>query len=907
MSPFRRLSRSLSLKVIAVALGMWLIGLSVIFFVVSRTTSRLLRQQVEREARTVASTLSVAIGASLEPKDPLPPNPETQRLVSAIALEHGVLSDLTVLDRTGVVIAKSNPGSITRELTDPHIRQILAGVRVLPEKDPLGDAIYFFEPIATPGGRPGVASGVLYGRLDYSEASRAHAISQQQRFLIASTAALVMGIVLYLVMFRAVIRPARTIAEAAQRLGDGDLRARSTIAADGDELQRVGLAFNQMATRLLESETALIRSDARFRTLLEHSPAIAWMQNEQGRFQFVNRRFLALMNRPEREVLGKTVLDLYPMPLAQEIHESDRNTLQSSTETLEELRFDAGGRTLTYLSAKFALRDELGHAYGLCGIAVDVTALKSAEQELVARERTLRQASEMARLGHFTWNSATDEVTCSEELKALFRFPTDRPITGPLLRSHIHPDDLPPINEFVAHATTTGSRSPLFEFRFRTVDGEERFGQAQAELITEGGTSTRWLGTFQDVTERIETQRERERIERRLLETQKLESLGILAGGIAHDFNNLLTGILGNASLSRLDLPRGSEAHGALSRIEEAAHRAADLCRQMLAYAGRGRFVIEHIDVSRMVQETTQLLQLSASQHAELKFDLQRDPLPVIADATQLRQVVMNLAMNASDAIGDAQGIIAIRTGALRASLEYLRGTHLAPELPEGDYVYLEVSDTGCGMSAETLQRIFDPFFTTKFMGRGLGLAAVLGIVRGHHGAIRVSSEVGRGSTFRVLLPVAPGHLETRPTAPSALAAVHPQGLVLVVDDDEAVRMVAFRILDGLGFRVLLAANGAEAVRAFSEEANAARLVLLDLTMPEMSTEETFTRLRQIRPDIEILLMSGYSEQAAVTKLGERSFSGFVQKPFSVESLGAAIRAVTHQAAPVNPDSALRH
>ncbi|MBC7369206.1 MAG: PAS domain S-box protein, partial [Undibacterium sp.] len=255
--------------------------------------------------------------------------------------------------------------------------------------------------------------------------------------------------------------------------------------------------------------------------------------------------------------------------------------------------------------------------------------------------------------------------------------------------------------------------------------------------------------------ERHQTDEARLNLERKLLETQKLESLGVLAGGIAHDFNNLLTGILGNSSLASLELPEGSPIQDYLGQINQASLRAADLCKQMLAYSGRGRFVVQKLDINQLVEETTHLLQISISKQAVLRFNLGRGLPTIEADATQIRQVVMNLVINASEAIGEKSGVVSVSTGLTRIDHAYLGGTIAAPEIPEGEYVSLEISDNGTGMSAETQAKIFDPFFSTKFTGRGLGLAAVLGIMRGHKGALKVYSELGRGTTFKLLFPCA--------------------------------------------------------------------------------------------------------------------------------------------------------
>ena len=416
--------------------------------------------------------------------------------------------------------------------------------------------------------------------------------------------------------------------------------------------------------------------------------------------------------------------------------------------------------------------------------------------------------------------------------------------------------------------------------------GDTRILLTNVTGFVEDGLLIRAWGMHRDVTER-------QRIERKLLEAQKLESLGVLAGGIAHDFNNLLTGILGNASLARLEVPEGSPMETCLEQIEQASERAADLCKQMLAYSGKGRFVVERLDLSAVVRKTADLIRLSINKSAVLKLSLANGLPPISADATQIRQIIMNLVINASDAITERSGVINVRTGALRADRAYLSETYLAPSLPEGDYVFLEVSDNGCGMSPETVKKIFDPFFTTKFTGRGLGLAAVLGIVRGHQGALKVYSKPGSGTTFKLLLPAAAGLPEDMKTpAPELLPEWRGSGTILLVDDEETVRAVSERMLRKMGFDVLPATNGSEALDIFRRGESHFSAVMLDLTMPHPDGNATFRELRRINPNIRVLLMSGFNEQDATLRFAGQGLSGFIQKPFEASALRAKLHAM---------------
>ena len=385
---------------------------------------------------------------------------------------------------------------------------------------------------------------------------------------------------------------------------------------------------------------------------------------------------------------------------------------------------------------------------------------------------------------------------------------------------------------------------------------------------------------------------------RRLQETQKLESLGILAGGIAHDFNNLLTVILGNANLARLEVPDSAKARQFIGRIETTALRAAELCKQMLAYSGKGIFVVRRLDLSQLVEQTTELLQLSISKKVRLQLDLARGLPPILADATQLQQILMNLVINASDAIGTGEGLIQLRSGLIRVDQAALRTFSPATDILEGEYVFLEVSDNGSGMSPEVRDKIFDPFFSTKFTGRGLGLAAVLGIVRGHRGAITVQSEPGKGSTFRLLLPPTQGPIDEIPRPATSKIQSKGQETILLAEDEEAVRITTAGLLTAGGFAVELAENGHVALQKFQARPDRYQAVLLDLTMANGDGEETFREIRRIRPDARVLMMSGFSPQAVLDRFAGQGLNGFIQKPFLAEELLRAIRKILDDSSP---------
>jgi PAS domain S-box-containing protein len=454
----------------------------------------------------------------------------------------------------------------------------------------------------------------------------------------------------------------------------------------------------------------------------------------------------------------------------------------------------------------------------------------------------------------------------------------------------VHPEDRP--RAAAAMRSHLAGETPFVEveYRVRHRAGHDVWVLVRGAVVDrdEHGQPLRFCGTQLDVSERISARVERERLETQLQQSQKFESLGLLAGGVAHDFNNLLCGILGNVDLAALDLAEGHPAQQSLDEIRAAAHQATELCRQMLAYAGRERLVVAEVDLSRLVGSMEQLLRVSVSKKASMRLDLTA-PLPKVqGDASQLRQVLLNLVLNASEALGDESGVISVRTGVEECQQEYLRATYLKDDLPGGQYVVVEVSDSGVGMDADTQSRLFDPFFSTKFLGRGLGLAAVIGILRAHGGTIKVYSEVGKGSVFKVFLPAVV--VGAQPTVVPPVSRWTGSGRVLLADDEPSVRSVGARMLQRLGFEVLLAEDGREAVRKFEKHGESLVLVLLDMTMPHLDGAETFRELRRLRPDVKVVLTSGYTEAEATGRFSGKGLAGFVQKPFRLNALRVAVQ-----------------
>ncbi|MGE0599783.1 MAG: PAS domain S-box protein [Dehalococcoidia bacterium] len=538
------------------------------------------------------------------------------------------------------------------------------------------------------------------------------------------------------------------------------------------------------------------------------------------------------------------------------------------------------GHTLDVLISAFPLRNETGEIIGVGSTATDVSGQRQAEAALREKAADLDAIFSNSKDQLVLLDHSGRIVAANPEARIVWHAASGQAHFEGLFRDWVPEDTREDFDQKFQRALA--GESVNFERHITVLPEPTWFDVSYNPVRMEDGSVRGVMITSRNISER-------KRSTEALLQAQKLESLAVLAGGIAHDFNNLLVGILGNAGIALSELPATSPARPTVEAIELAGQRAAELARQMLAYSGKGKFLIQEVDINSLVEEMTHLLRVSIGKSVELRLHLAQDLPAVKIDATQIRQVAMNLVVNASDAIGEREGVISISTAMVEATPELLANTYLAPEMPAGKYISLDVQDTGAGMEPETLARIFDPFFTTKFTGRGLGLAAVLGIVRGHNGAIHVESEPGVGTIFRLLLPATSG--EAAQQTPAAKPAQWKgEGTILVVDDEPTVRTVTARALKVFGFTVLEAADGVEGLDLFREHQGEIACVLLDMTMPRMNGEDTFMAIKELAPDARIILMSGYTEQDATDRFSGRGLSGFIQKPYELSALKTALQ-----------------
>uniref|UniRef100_C6E1D5 histidine kinase n=1 Tax=Geobacter sp. (strain M21) TaxID=443144 RepID=C6E1D5_GEOSM len=705
------------------------------------------------------------------------------------------------------------------------------------------------------------------------------------------------SLLLLLFIDRWIVSPIFQIRSVSLKVKAGDIDSRVAVRSR-DEIGSLAEDFNGMLDAIKESRASLVQekqllaeSENRLRKILQQSPISMAMASPDGTIEYINDYAVQTFGYQPQELphIKDWWLKAYPDPAYRE------QVIGQWTALMEKAAGDNGyierreyqvtckdGTLKTILIFGLLIDNELFVVFE------DISSLKQVEEELRAAKEHLDATMNalpdllfrIDREGRFydARYSSADELYLSPE-----RFLGKRVVE--VLPPEAAATIMGALGEAIAYGSHRGATYSL------PLPQRERWYELSvAAMGNPDLPQTQFIVLARDITERRLAEQERLKLEQQLLHAQKLESLGVLAGGIAHDFNNLLTAIVGNTDLALMRLNPESPVRDNLERIEQAASRAADLAKQMLAYSGKGRFIIQTIDLNRLIREMTHMLEVSVSKKAILNFNL-TDPLPAIeADATQLHQIIMNLIINASEAIDKESGVITIATGSMQCDRTYLNGIWVHEQLAEGLYVWLEITDTGCGMDAETVAKIFDPFFTTKFTGRGLGMAAVLGIIRGHKGAITVESYPGRGAAFKVFLPAGGKPKEPLDQADRDAADWRGSGTVLFVDDEQTVLDIGSEMLKELGFDVVTAMDGSEALELFKQDAERYSFIILDLTMPRLDGEQTYRQMRELKPEVKVIMSSGYNEQEINQRLGGTELAGFVQKPYNLSTLRDVIK-----------------
>ena len=643
------------------------------------------------------------------------------------------------------------------------------------------------------------------------------------------------------------------------------------------------LAVWRLKTGLLKVQTMDQLNRERFHKCLSGVHDLVCEVDHEGHLTFMNSHFKHELGYTSEECLGRRPSELGIIPPDElEMHREvlAKALAVGNTPPLEHRMKHKGGELLRYESRATVFIHPMGERR--------VTIISRCIEGERQTQEQLHQTSALQSL--LLDNNALGIALISHHtidwvnprLAEMLGVPQEQLQGAP---SDIVESSLGTGESFRENAIQPLSRGEWFdqEAEFYRSDSTPFWGRVMGKALHPENVDAGTIWLLEDITARHHA-------EVALRQSLKLESLGILAGGIAHDFNNLLAAILGNLNLAQSKLPEDSKALDYLERVERTVIRASDLTRQMLAYSGRGQFVIKPHDLNRVVEEVTHLLQASLSKKISLRFKLSPGLPPFMADAAQIQQVVMNLVTNAADAIGEGEGSITIATEFQVLDRAFISTTFPTNHLRPGPYVVMSVEDTGCGMSRAILNRIFDPFFTTKLTGRGLGLSAMLGILRGHDADIKIYSEEGKGSVFKVFFPAsidgpeAPFEVEEQTTELFS-------GKTLLVDDETVILEITHAALGALGFEVVTAGDGLEALQIFKKSPYDFDLVLMDVTMPRMDGMEAFDAMRRVRPDVPVILTSGYSDLESLQGPLGQGLAGFLQKPYQIKDLRKAIRA----------------
>lgn len=660
---------------------------------------------------------------------------------------------------------------------------------------------------------------------------------------------------------------------------------------------RARLAAEKHAEILSRADDAMLREKRFSEAILNDLPGLFLLLDDAGRLVRWNRYLEEVTGLAGSELRALQGGELFGAANMGRVQESLAEVFRNGHARMEIRLRAKEGKPVPYHLTGY--RFQSANRSFCIGIGLDVREQEEA-REFEPVHQLMRQVIACAQQGvvvfdrnlrYVVWNPYMEKISGVRGEHAVGKTP-----------SQLFPPELAEILETHLRKALLGNavEAPPYEARFGEENPPVWLTSTYGPVTAADGSVIGVIEMARDVSAERKLEAERETMVRRLVENQKYESLGVLAGGIAHDFNNLLAGILGSANLVRMELDPKSPHQPLLQQIEESSKKAAGLCAQLLAYAGKGRFQIEPVDLTELVQNSASVLRHSIDPQCDLKISLAEGMPFVEADAQQLRQALMSLVVNSAESMEGRGGVIEISTRVASITRRSLESARVGSDLPTGIYVVLRVRDSGSGMDAATLEKIFDPFFTTKFPGRGLGLPSVLGIVRSHKGALTVESAPGTGTTFQIFLPPAQGRAParkdpvSRPSV-SITTASNPMrkpDAIMVVDDEPGVREITAKLIEAWGYPVSTAASGREAVERFRADPNSAGLVLMDLAMPDMDGATACRHIHSINPKVSVVVMSGFSAAQVAPHFSEDKISAFLQKPFNSDHLKEVLNSV---------------
>ena len=654
-----------------------------------------------------------------------------------------------------------------------------------------------------------------------------------------------------------------------------------------EELEGRVEELEKEAVERKQAEEALQTTQKELETIIDSVPAMIFYKDKNNLKLRVNETYARTIGISKEYMEGKSDFDLTQnRELAERYWRDDKEVIASGIPKRNIIEPLITDETRWVQTDKIPYRDDKGNIQGVIGFSIDITSRVRAEEALRESEERYRSLVENVPIavyrtipgpkGRFLMANPTFlkmfGLNSEEELKEIT-----------VADVYMNPKDRKAFSDnLLARGIVTEVELPLKK------DGTTFWGSVAARVVyDEGGKALYFDCTIVDITAQRQAEEEKEKLQAQLFQAQKVEAIGTLAGGIAHNFNNLLMGIMGNTSLMFLETDPAHPNYERLKNIEKSVQSGSKLTSQLLGYAREGGYKIVPISLNQLVRDTSDTL-ATTKKEIRVHQDLSKDLFGIKADQGQIEQVLMNLYVNAADAMPEG-GDLFLKT--MNVTHKQMSDRPYKPS--PGDYVLLTVRDTGMGMDKKTQDRVFDPFFTTKDMGKGtgLGLASVYGIIRSHGGYIDVKSKKGHGATFSIYLPAS--H-EKRFIKEKQLPEKILKGkeTILLVDDEDMIIDVGQEILKALGYRVLIATGGKEAVELYKKTWDKIDMVLLDMVMPDMGGGETYDRMREIHPDIKVLLLSGYSIDGQAKEILDRGCDGFIQKPFNMKQLSQMIRGI---------------
>jgi PAS domain S-box-containing protein len=637
----------------------------------------------------------------------------------------------------------------------------------------------------------------------------------------------------------------------------------------------------------------LALSEQRYRSVFERSPmGIATISLADGVIRDANPNLCRLLGLEPEEIRGRTLASLtHPDDLIHDQDAMDRRQGGESGEIAYEKRLlHKDGRAIWVRVFSTPLEAVPGQPPEIMGLVLDLSHQKEAENQRLDFQQKLEVVLRSSRIGMWDWNIPTGNLVLDQIWAEMigYRLEELQPTNVSTFFDNLHPEDLSLSREALDRHLKGEHEFYECQLRFKHKQGHWIWVLARGRVVEweDGRIPVRMLGTHSEITDIKEAEKKRQDLEKQVLQAQKLESLGVLAGGIAHDFNNILMVIQGHAELALATAGHPEDSAAFLDQIQSSVRQAAELCAQMLAYSGKGSYLVGDVFLDSLIDDMLPLLQTSVTRKVQLVVHRTGKVKGFRGDLTQIRQVVMNLVINAAEALGDEGGEVELFSSSRFISVEELALKFPQEKLAPGPYTVFTVRDEGCGMDETTSRRVFEPFFTTKFTGRGLGMAAVQGIVHAHEGGLHLETAPGQGTTFTILFPASIEAAPSASMAPQIPEHSLPEGhTILVVDDEPLVLDLTARMVQKLGFSVLKAADGMEALRIHEQHRHEISCILLDLTMPQMDGEEAYRELQRQQADVRVVLCSGYSEKDIERRFFGTGLANFLHKPYSLEQL----------------------